>query len=410
VAGEPKAEILLNGRRVGYTNAQGVLNIPSDPGTYSVQVRKAGYETVPPQTADVKTGVVERLAFKLVAQPATVAVAGGPAGARAVLVSTGQLLGTVRPDGSLTFRVPAGEQVISFTKDQSGVALLRRRFSPADSVVIRGSEIRFPEPDRPDPEAIALKAWDAIKNTSDPRTLESFLNVHRNSGMAGAAEERLRILLWAAVNKNNAAELSQFRQRYPDSPQAREALNRIAQLDFDRLNQNDSAALRQFASRFPGTDPAQRALYLAERIRQRDEAAAAEKANVARIAAEKLQEQQRLAESLKQDGAAILTTIRRYESAFLERDPTQIKSAWPTIPDSDFEEVRSALADKDLTISVQLRPLASPQIHGDAATLLCERAVESKTRGRSTTRKPVRVRVNLARANTGWVIVGIDSQ
>jgi hypothetical protein len=299
--------------------------------------------------------------------------------------------------------------VLRFTKPNSQVAVLSRRFGPGANVIINGSELRFPPADVPDPQAEALRAFEGIRNTTDPAPLEAFVRTYKDSPVAALAQERLQTLLWAAVNKNNGAELAQFRQRFPNSAFAREAAGRIAHLELAQVDQNNAGALADFAARHAGTDAAQVALGLTDRIRQRQKAAAEEKAAVDRIAAEKILAQQQSEARSKIEAAAVLAALKQYEAAFSERSSAMLKASFPNISRKDLADVEAGFQGAE-RILVALAPVSAPEVNGTTASVVCERTSTVERGRRRQMTKPQRVRVNLSRQGDRWVISGITGE
>ena len=138
--GEDDVRVFLNNKEYPRHTQRGQLRIQTL-GNLSVRVMKDGFESPPPQTAEVKKGAETRLEFKLKAVPrfATLQVNGGTPGAEVVVDQ--QSAGTIGADGSLTdATVPPGDHTVEIRLSGYGTRRLTRSFRAGQTVTISGSD------------------------------------------------------------------------------------------------------------------------------------------------------------------------------------------------------------------------------------------------------------------------------
>jgi hypothetical protein len=139
--GEDDVTVFVNNREYRRKTQKGQVRIQAI-GKVDVRVAKNGFETVPPQTADVKRGAEVRLEFKMKAQAVVgvLQIRGGTPGAEVVLDS--KSLGTIGGDGNFNYTgVAPGDHVIELKRDQFTPKRFSRTFRAGQPMVLNGTDV-----------------------------------------------------------------------------------------------------------------------------------------------------------------------------------------------------------------------------------------------------------------------------
>jgi len=137
---EDNVRVYLDGKEYPRKTQRGQLRIPTL-GNVNVRVAKDGFETTPPQTAEVKKGSEVRLEFKMqpVPQVATLQIREATPGAEVLLDQ--KSLGVVGDDGSFAANsVPPGDHTIELRKDQFLPKRIQRQFAAGRTVAVQGGD------------------------------------------------------------------------------------------------------------------------------------------------------------------------------------------------------------------------------------------------------------------------------
>jgi hypothetical protein len=153
--GEDDVRVFVNNKENSRRTQRGQVRIQTI-GPVSVKVAKDGFDSPPPQTAEVKKGAETRMEFKLKALPkfGTLQVTGGTPGAE-VLVDQ-RSLGTIGADGGFSNgTIAPGDHTIEIRRDGYVSHRLPRSFRAGDTVTVAGGDaILTAVPPPPAPVAI----------------------------------------------------------------------------------------------------------------------------------------------------------------------------------------------------------------------------------------------------------------
>lgn len=139
-AGDDDVRVFLNNKEYPRRTQRGQVRIPTI-GKVNVRVSKDGYETVAPQTAEVKKGAEIRLEFKLQPLPrmAVLQIRGATPGVEVLLDQ--KAVGTVGADGAFTDNAVApGDHSVELRRDQYLPRRMTRSFRAGQTVAIAGAD------------------------------------------------------------------------------------------------------------------------------------------------------------------------------------------------------------------------------------------------------------------------------
>ncbi len=139
--GQDDVHVFVNNKEYARRTQKGQVRLAAI-GPVTVRVEKAGFETAPPQTAEVKKGSEVRLEFKMQALPqmASLQVRGATPGAEVLLDQ--KSAGTVGDDGAFSSSaVPPGDHVIEIRRDQFLPKRLQRSFRAGQAVILSGTDV-----------------------------------------------------------------------------------------------------------------------------------------------------------------------------------------------------------------------------------------------------------------------------
>ncbi len=156
--GEDGVSVTVDGRTLPQLTSRGQLILTNlEPRQYQITVAKAGFQPVPPKSANVEKGGEARVSFAL--HPITTAslvLSGAPPAAKVLL--DGATLGTVHPDGTFSApNVQEGQHTIELRRDGFEPKQLSRNFSPGQSVTLSGADVTLTKTasSTPTPAAVA---------------------------------------------------------------------------------------------------------------------------------------------------------------------------------------------------------------------------------------------------------------
>jgi serine/threonine protein kinase len=143
VTGEDNVRVLIDGKEYRNKTQRGQVRIPNlDVKGYSIQVVKDGYQTLPPQRAEVRKGEETKVEFRLAPVPsvASLSIQGAAPGTQVILDRTS--LGTVSQTGLFSAsNLTAGEHTIELRKDQYKTKRLTRRFVAGETVQLLPADV-----------------------------------------------------------------------------------------------------------------------------------------------------------------------------------------------------------------------------------------------------------------------------
>jgi serine/threonine protein kinase len=142
--GLPQVEILIDGKKRGRADGQGVFRLSLQPRNYSVLAQKAGFISALERNVPVSKGrdITVHLNLPPAPQSGVIALAGASAGAQ--VVANGQTLGTVAADGSFSKTLDAGDYALSLSKDGQKTGVVKKHIRPGEILKLGGSELNFP--------------------------------------------------------------------------------------------------------------------------------------------------------------------------------------------------------------------------------------------------------------------------
>ncbi len=144
--GEDDVHVFVNDKEYQRPTQRGQVRIATL-GKATVRVAKDGFQTEPPQVAEVKKGAEVRLEFKLKPLPqlSVLQIRGGPGGAEVLLDQ--KAIGTVAADGSFAYNtVTPGDHSIEIRRDQFVPKRLQRTFRAGQSIALSGADVVLAAP------------------------------------------------------------------------------------------------------------------------------------------------------------------------------------------------------------------------------------------------------------------------
>jgi PEGA domain-containing protein len=162
--GENNARVFLNSKEYPRRTQNGQLRIQTI-GSVEVRVLKAGFESIPAQTAEVKKGSEVRLEFKMKpqAQTGSLVIEGATPGAEVLIDQSS--VGSVADDGSFrSAAVAPGDHVIGLRRDRFVPKQFSRTFAAGQTVTINGADAMLvaerapapPPPPAPEPKPVPV--------------------------------------------------------------------------------------------------------------------------------------------------------------------------------------------------------------------------------------------------------------
>lgn len=141
--GEDDVHVFVNDKENRRRTQRGQVRIPAI-GSVTVRVAKDGFQTEPPQTAEVKKGAEVRMEFKLkpaaTVQTSSLQIHGATPGAEVFLDQNS--IGTVGADGNFARNnVSPGDHVIDLRRDQFTPKRVQRNFKAGQPVVLSGADV-----------------------------------------------------------------------------------------------------------------------------------------------------------------------------------------------------------------------------------------------------------------------------
>ncbi len=249
-------------------------------------------------------------------------------------------------------------------------------------------------PTTPTPEQQAEQEWRAAYGSQSTTQLGAYLGRHPHDLHEAEARALIDDLDWAHVNVSDPKSLSTYVSQYPSGRHGLEAKVRLADLAWINLDKTSESALMQYQSQYPDSSHAHeadnalagiRSARQAEAVRQRDQLAKPQADQGARAPG--------------RERFAIDSALEQFNAAFRRKQPQEVKAIWLDSP----PEYGKAMRLPGASFKIALKPLEDPQVTGDAASVVCDVATTSTLRGQSS-EVHKRVKVELRRAESGWVI------
>jgi len=391
--GQDKARVYLNNRLYQRPTERGFVRIPVAVGSYSIRVEKDGYRSPPAETVDIRKGEEKRVTVALTLVPPMLEIAGALPGAQVRL--DGRLIGETDARGVIRKEIEPGNHVVELTKDGYTSARFNARFNPETTVSPDRGQLAMSRIVRPpDPAQLEAQDWERIAATESIDQLEDFIRRHPGGGHVEEARARAGQLrqqqqantaraaeqaAWNSTDKSKKAALQDFLSRYGTGSHASEARGLIAAIE--KQEAADALAV-------------QRSKELEEKEKEKEQSN--------RKAAE---------DQLTRKGAdeqSIAQTLSEFEAAYNRKDLTGLETIWNPMPGNTSAIIREQFRIAR-TITFQLRPLASPVVSGDSASVDCTRTLNLVARdGQRPPAVSERVRVSLSRTRSGWAIQGIN--
>ncbi len=152
--GEDGVTVTVNGKTLSQLTSRGQLILTNlVPRQYQISVAKTGFQPAPPKTVNVAKG--EEATVDFILRPITTAslsIGGGTPSAKVSL--DGTLLGTVRPDGTLTVaNVPLGHHTIEIQRDGFEPKQITRDFAAGQAVTLGSADVALVKVTAPRPTA-----------------------------------------------------------------------------------------------------------------------------------------------------------------------------------------------------------------------------------------------------------------
>jgi serine/threonine-protein kinase len=381
--GQDNARVYLNNRLYQRPTERGLVRIPVTVGSYSIRVEKEGYRSAPPETVEIRKGEEKRVTMALTQVPPVLEIAGALPGAQVKL--DGKPIGETDAKGVIRKETEPGDHVVQLTKEGYTPVRFSTRFNPGTTVRPDRGQLamsRIVKP--PDPAQLEAQEWQRISATDSIDQLEDF--IRRHPGGAHAEEARAR-----------EGQLRQ--QQQANTARAAE------QAAWNNTDKSKKAALQDFLSRYGSGSHASEARGLIAAIEKQ------EAADALAVQRSKELEEKEKKEQLNRkagDEQSITQILSEFEAAYNRKDLVGLETIWNPMPGNTAsiigEQFRIAR-----TITFQLRPLASPVVSGDSASVDCTRTLNLVARdGQKPPAVSERVRVSLGRTRSGWAIKEIN--
>jgi hypothetical protein len=310
-AGDPDISVFVNGAQYGRTDKGGSLQIPVVPvGDYEVRLEKPGFQAVSGR-AQVLGQRETRLTFKLspmlpaVAIENQIFISQAPPGTKVSV--DGKAIGTTSTDGALLARAELGEHEIMLEKAGYLSRDFRQRFNAGNNAVDGKLEV--------DEEWVA---FDAAFTSYDTTKLGDFLRSYPASRFTSRVRAKMEDLDWGkAQSSSDPQTLQAFLDRYPNGSHSAEARERAKQFEVEdmawrsALVSSGSEPLQSFINKYPHS----------------------------RHAAEA-----RTQIAMLNDRAEILQVLQAYQDSFNHHDLNKLLQVWPDCPpslQSIFKDKRS---------------------------------------------------------------------
>jgi hypothetical protein len=310
-------------------------------------------------------------------------IAGALPGAQVKL--DGKPIGETDAKGVIRKETEPGDHVVELTKEGYTPVRFSTRFNPGTTVRPDRGQLamsRIVKP--PDPAQLEAQEWQRISATDSIDQLEDF--IRRHPGGAHVEEARARE--------------GQLRQQ-----QQANAARAAEQAAWNNTDKSKKAALQDFLSRYGSGSHAPEARGLIAAIEKQ------EAADALAVQRSKELEEKEKKEQLNRkagDEQSITQILSEFEAAYNRKDLVGLETIWNPMPGNTAsiigEQFRIAR-----TITFQLRPLASPVVSGDSASVDCTRTLNLVARdGQKPPAVSERVRVSLGRTRSGWAIKEIN--
>jgi hypothetical protein len=191
---------------------------------------------------------------------------------------------------------------------------------------------------------------------------------------------------WISTDKKNQAAVQRFVDSYPNAAAAVEARRVLEDLKAAAEKQRQEIAKQEEAKK-------------AESKRISDEA------EKQRIKDQQAQKQKQKEDQDKAEKAAILSTVREYETAYRNRDLDGIKKVFPRVPEKKNREFFLFIRSMQFGLSPE-----EPRISGNDATVRCVRSLTfTSTEGKRLSQPGV-VNVTLKKVDGRWWIVALEQK
>ena len=377
------AKVYLNDRVYGQTTASGVLRLPIDIGKYSVRVAKDGFQASATQIVGLVKGEEKKVTFTLTPMPGVLTLTGLTPGEEITI--DGRYRGIAGSPQAVRYDdLRAGEHTIEVVRD--GFKPARQNFQIIDgkttnldvttlTLVKKESAPPPPDPGVPDPGMMEARDWERVRS------------------------------------RNTIDELQSFVRQHPGGQHAEEARNLINQLGQAQTREAEEKALREQENAWMAVDKTQRAA-LQEFITHYGNSRHVQDARTLQNAIEKKETDdlsaQRANEQKAHDQEVIKQTLRKYETAFSEKNIAELQTVWITTS-TEAKKVNDQFRNAR-TFQVKLSLTSPVTVVGDSAAVECARTVTVVPANGPVT-KPIsnqdRVRITLIRSGSTWLIRAI---
>lgn len=201
-------------------------------------------------------------------------------------------------------------------------------------------------------------------------------NYSSSAGVAIPDPRVLQLEEWERVRSSrDIAILAEYRAKSPDSPFAEDAARRIELLEWESAKvSNSEETYRSFIEKYPQGVFLDQARLSLEQLRQKDSAA-----------------------------QGVADALRGYEEAYRSRNIKLVSHLWPSLAKRDLARVEDFF-EIARTIDLGLRPISSPQIENDKATVQCRRTMEFTDQRGQQKRIEDAVTIALRKTGSNWII------
>jgi hypothetical protein len=236
-----------------------------------------------------------------------------------------------------------------------------------------------------------------VSSASDPTIVKNYLDNYPNSRHTPDAQTLLESLTWSRVNQNDLTSLRDYLNRFRTGPHARDASRRVAELVWNGVNQKDEQGVRSFIEQNPDSPYKAQAQAILDQF-QKQKQDAEDRLKQERAKQEETNKQLEDNKQIDAQRGQVLAALDRFNAAFAQHKPRDLKAVWPAMPQSYVEALKTTSV-----LSFEGSQVVS--IAGDVSTVNSNLATVT-----AAPRPPQPVTVTLQKRGGDWIIVKLEKR